>query len=57
MFTNCIDDDECTRDSEVDKIMSTFIENNNERMNLTWSTDPNKWDVWDSKYIYIYIFF
>jgi ABC-type multidrug transport system ATPase subunit len=47
MFTNCIDDDECTRDSEVDKIMSTFIENNNERMNLTWSTDPNKWDVWD----------
>jgi len=34
MFTNCIDNSTCTRDSDVDKIISIFVENNNKRMNL-----------------------
>jgi len=62
MFTNCIDDDKCTRDSSIDEILTNFVETNNKRMNLDWETNPNKWDNWESKYycfyveLYIYIF-
>jgi len=47
MFTNCIDEEICERNSEVDKIMSIFIENNNRRMKLNWSSDSNNWDNWE----------
>jgi len=47
MYTNCIDDAVCTRDSDVDKIISIFVENNNRRMNLDWAVDTNKWENWE----------
>ncbi|OUM68605.1 hypothetical protein PIROE2DRAFT_3587 [Piromyces sp. E2] len=47
MFTNCIDDAVCQRDSEVDKILENYVKKNNERMNLNWETDSNKWENWD----------
>jgi len=49
MFTNCIDDAVCTRDSSVDTIMSNFVEANNKRMNLNWETNANNWENWDCK--------
>jgi len=49
MFTNCIDDDKCTRDSSIDEILTNFVETNNKRMNLDWETNPNKWDNWESE--------
>jgi len=58
MYTNCIDDAVCTRDSDVDKIISIFVENNNKRMNLDWAVDSNKWENWEGKCLKInfYIF-
>jgi len=47
MFTNCIDDATCQRDTEVDKILEYYVEKNNERMNLDWETNSNKWDIWN----------
>jgi len=49
MFTNCIDDAVCERDPTVDEIISNFVQSNNERMNLNWESDSNKWDNWESK--------
>jgi len=48
MFTNCIDNSTCTRDKDVDKIVSIFIENNNKRMNLTWATESDQWENWEN---------
>jgi len=48
MFTNCIDNAVCERDSTVDEIISNFVHANNERMNLNWETDSNKWDNWEN---------
>eukprot|EP00833_Pecoramyces_ruminatium_P003759 jgi/Orpsp1_1/1177791/evm.model.c7180000062857.1 len=48
MFTNCIDDNICQRDPDIDNIMTNFIEANNKRMNYNWETDSNKWENWES---------
>jgi len=50
MFTNCIDNNICQRDSAVDEIMTNFVEANNKRMNYTWETNANKWENWESNY-------
>jgi len=49
MFTNCIDDATCQRDTEVDKILEYYVEKNNERMNQDWETNSNKWDIWNEQ--------
>lgn len=54
MFTNCIDNSTCTRDSDVDKIISIFVENNNKRMNLTWATETNQWEDWQGNHYFKY---
>lgn len=51
MFTNCIDDALCQRDSEVDKILEYYVTKNNERMDLNWETDSSKWEDWDGNKI------
>jgi len=48
MFTNCIDKNNCTRDTSVDEIISYFVENNNKRMNLNWETNSTNWENWEN---------
>ncbi|ORX75187.1 hypothetical protein BCR32DRAFT_225276 [Anaeromyces robustus] len=48
MYTNCIDNNNCQRDSAIDEIMSNFVVANNKRMNYNWETDSNKWENWES---------
>ncbi|OUM56123.1 hypothetical protein PIROE2DRAFT_19417 [Piromyces sp. E2] len=55
MFTNCIDNNICQRDSAIDKIMTNFVEANNKRMNYDWETDSNKWENWDSNKLKVQI--
>ncbi|OUM56699.1 hypothetical protein PIROE2DRAFT_18572, partial [Piromyces sp. E2] len=55
MFTNCIDNNICQRDSALDKIMTNFVEANNKRMNYNWETDSNKWENWDSNKLKVQI--
>ncbi|ORX44545.1 hypothetical protein BCR36DRAFT_359698 [Piromyces finnis] len=48
MFTNCIDNAICERDPTVDEIISNFVQTNNDRMNIKWESDSNKWDNWEN---------